>query len=116
MKQLEVLIRKLYALSVIAHVAHVNTRSFSAHEALGDFYAGVNGFKDRLIEYLVGEGKLIKVEAAMLECGGDVSVEAASTAKMFCDTAKQMGDEALINMSGEFEESVGKLKFLLLLK
>jgi len=116
MKQLEVLIRKFYALSVIAHVAHVNTKSFAAHEALGDFYDGVNTFKDRLIEYLIGEGKLIKVEAAMLECGGEVVAEAEATATMFCNLAKQIGDEALVNMSGEFEESVGKLKFLMMLK
>lgn len=116
MKPFDILIRKFYSLSVIAHVAHVNTRSFSEHEALGDFYSKVNDFKDRLIEYLVGEAKIAKVEAAMLECGGDVVKEADAVAKMFCDQAKAAGDEALINMSGEFEEAVGKLKFLFLLK
>lgn len=115
MKQLDVLIRKFYALSVIAHVAHVNTKSFAMHEALGDFYSKVNDYKDRLIEYLIGEMKIVKVEAAVLECGGDVIMEADMLAKMFCDIAKQMGDEALINMSGEFEEAVGKLKFLSML-
>lgn len=115
MKQLDVLIRKFYALSVIAHVAHINTRSFAQHSALGSFYEGVNDFKDRLIEYLVGEGKIAKVNAAMLETGGDVIKEAEALADLFCKTAKELGDEALINMSGEFEESVGKLKYLFLL-
>lgn len=111
----DALIRKFYALSVIAHVAHVNTKSFSQHEALGDFYSKVNDFKDRLVEYLIGEMKIVKVEAAVLECGEDVMIAADSTARMFCDIAKMMGDEALINMSGEFEEAVGKLKFLSML-
>jgi hypothetical protein len=115
MKQLDVLIRKFYALSVIAHVAHINTRSFSQHEALGEFYGGVNDFKDRLIEYLVGTGKINKVNAAMLETGGDVIKEAESLAELFCEVAESIDDEALINMSGEFEEAVGKLKYLFLL-
>lgn len=116
MKKIDVLIRKFYALSVIAHVAHVNTRSFAQHEALGDFYGKVNDFKDRLIEYLTGENKIAKVEAAILECGGEVIAEAESVSKEFVDLAESMGDEALKNMSGEFEEAVGKLKFLFLLK
>ena len=69
MKQLDVLIRKFYALSVIAHVAHINTRIFSQHEALGEFYDGVNSFKDRLNEYLVGQGKVANVNASVLEAG-----------------------------------------------
>lgn len=116
MKQFDIVVRKFYALSVIAHVAHINTRSFSEHSALGDFYEKVSDFKDRLIEYLVGEGRIAKVEAAVLECGGDVIKEADALAKLFCDQAKAADDEALINMSGEFEESVGKLKYLFLLK
>ena len=114
MKKLDVLIRKLYALSVIAHVAHVNTRSFAQHQALGEFYDKVNDMKDRLIEYLMGENKIVKVEAAILECGGDVIAEADSVSRDFIEITN--GDEALENMAGEFEEAVGKLKFLFLLK
>ena len=116
MKQLDVLVRKFYAVSVIAHVAHVNTRSFAQHEALGDFYDKVNEYKDRLIEYLLGEGRIAKVEASMLECGGEVIAEATALKELFCKTATELEDEALENMAGEFEEAVGKLKFLFLLK
>lgn len=115
MKQLDVLIRKFYALSVIAHVAHINTRIFSQHEALGEFYDGVNSFKDRLIEYLVGQGKVAKVNASVLETGGDVVKEAESLAAAFVEISESMEDEALCNMAGEFQESVGKLKYLMLL-
>lgn len=115
MKQLDVLIRKFYALSVIAHVAHINTRVFAQHEALGDFYSGVNSFKDRLVEYLVGQGKVAKVNAAVLETGGDVVREADILAALFVEISESMEDEALCNMAGEFQESVGKLKYLMLL-
>lgn len=116
MKKLDVLVRKFYALSVIAHVAHINTRSYAQHIALGDFYDKVNDFKDRLIEYLVGENRISKVEAAMLECGGEVVAEAEALSKSFCDIAAELKDDSLLNMAGEFEESVGKLKYLFLLK
>lgn len=114
-KQLDVLIRKFYAVSVLAHVSHVNTKSFAAHEALGELYGTINGVKDRLIEYNIGQGRLAKVNAGILEIGDDISKEATALAEMFCSWAKSVKDEAMINLSGEFEESVGKLKFMLML-
>lgn len=115
-KQIDVLIRKFYAVADLAHISHVNTRSFAAHEALGEFYGTITGIKDRLIEYNMGEGRLVKVNAGILEIGEDISTEADLLASMFCNWAKSIADEAMINLSGEFEESVGKLKFLLMLK
>lgn len=115
MKEIDVLIRKFYALEVEAHAAHINTRSYAQHIALGDFYDKVSDFKDRLIEYLTGEKKLAKVNVSMIEVGSDISKSADELAEMFCDFAEKAGDEALINMSGEFEEAVGKLKYLFML-
>lgn len=114
-KQLDILIRRFYAVADLAHISHVNTRSFAAHEALGEFYSTVSAHKDRLIEYCMGEGRLVKVNANILEIGTDISLEATTLKSMYCGYAKSTMDEALINMSGEFEESVGKLKFLLML-
>lgn len=114
-KTIDILIRKFYALSVGAHVAHVNTKSFAAHEALGEFYGKVNDTKDRLIEYHIGERRIVKVSASIIEVGENVEMEASALAEMFCNYAKGIADEAMINLSGEFEEAVGKLKFLLML-
>lgn len=114
-KQVDILVRKFYAVADLAHITHVNTRSFAAHEALGDFYETVISHKDRLIEYLMGEGRLLKVNANILEIGSDIATEATTLKSMYCGYAKASMDEALINMSGEFEEAVGKLKFLLML-
>lgn len=109
----DILVRKLYAVDVLAHVTHINTPSYSAHEALGEFYSVVSGMKDRLAEYLIGEGKLVTVKAGILEVGEDVVKEASDLANMLCDFGRSIGDEAIINMSGEFKEAVGKLKYLL---
>lgn len=116
MKTIDQLVRKFYGLSVLAHVSHENTRVFAQHDALGEFYELVNTMKDRLIEYSIGTGYLTKVSVPILEIGTDILTESAATAQMFCELAEDMDDEALCNMAGEFEEAVGKLKFLFLFK
>lgn len=119
-KSLDVLVRKFYALEVMSHIAHENvaltTKSYAQHVALGDFYDKVGDFKDRLVEYLIGEGRIQKVNADILECGGDLMIEAVNTAMMFCEISEELEDEALSNMAGEFEESVGKLRYLFMFK
>lgn len=119
-KELDVLVRKFYALEVLAHVTHENvaltTKSYAQHVALGEFYDKVGDIKDRLVEYLIGEGRIQKVSVPMLEIGTDILVEAKMTAMMFCNMAEEMEDEALCNIAGEFEESVGKLSYLFLFK
>lgn len=115
-KSIDILIRRFYSLSVAAHIAHVNTKSFAAHEALGDFLAKVDETKDRLIEYHIGERKIVKVNASILEIGEDIEKEADMVSSMFTSYAKLSADEAMINLCGEFEEAVGKLKFFLMLK
>lgn len=114
--ELQILIRKFYGLADAAHINHVNTRSYPAHVALGEFYASVIEVKDKMIEYLMGQGKLASVKASVLEIKDDVVPEADVVAKAFCEYAESLKDEAMINLAGEFQESVGKLKYLLMLK
>lgn len=119
-KELDVLVRKFYALEVLAHVTHENvaltTKSYAQHVALGDFYDKVGDMKDRLVEYLIGEGRIQKVNVPMLEIGSDLLSEAKSVAMTFCNLSEDLEDEALSNMAGEFEESVGKLSYLFMFK
>lgn len=110
------LIEAFYELEIVSHLAHVNTRSFSEHKALGEFYDSVGDFKDRLVEYLMGEGKLTKLTIAVLDPAGSTVALADSLATKFCDFAENAEDEALSNMAGEFEESVAHLKYMLMLK
>lgn len=118
-KQIDILVRKFYAVADLAHISHVNVRgsgSYAAHTALGGFYDKVIDFKDRFIEYNMGEGRILKVSAPIIEVGEDIKKEADILSKQFCDYAKSQNDEALLNMAGEFEECVGKLKYLLMLQ
>lgn len=117
MKKVDVkeLVQAFYCLSISAHVAHVNTRSFSEHEALGEFYGKVNDFKDRLVEYMTGMGYIKAVELEEIEME-DVMSEAEEACYMLESFASSMADEALINMAGEFKEVKGKLKYMLMLK
>lgn len=111
MKEIKTLLSGFYSLSIVAHTAHVNTRHFAFHEATGEFYGKVNEYKDRLIEYMMGEEMIKVVPELIFKVDEDVVKVADSVANMFCGWAKSAGHEALINMSGEFEEVVGKLKY-----
>lgn len=119
-KELDLLVRKFYGLEVLSHVTHENvaltTKSYAQHIALGDFYDKVGDMKDRLIEYLIGSGRIQKLSVPMLEIGFDVLSEAKSVAMMFCNLSEELEDEALSNMAGEFEEAVGKLSYLFMFK
>lgn len=110
------LIEGFYELEVSSHLAHVNTRSFSEHNAFGDFYDKVGDFKDFLVEYHMGEGKLGKLSIAVIDPSGLAPQLADSLSEKFCSYAKVVGDEALINKAGEFEEVVARLKYMLMLK
>ena len=111
-KMIDQLIRKFYSVSVLAHTEHINTRSFAQHSALGSFYEKVNDMKDRVAEYMIGAGYLQKVSVPILEMGSGILAEATALAEMFCKCSEDTDDDALENMAGEFEESVGKLKYL----
>ena len=116
-KTTDILVRKFYAVADLAHISHVNARgigSYAKHIALGEFYDTVQEHKDSLIEYLMGQGRLLKVEAAIIEVGVDIVAEADSLVTMYEKFA--IGDEALINKAAGFKESVGKLKYLLMLQ
>lgn len=108
-------VQSLYCLSVTAHVAHVNTRSFSQHEALGDFYDKVNSFKDRFIEYCMGAGLLEEVMLEEIE-SEDVLDEAKEVCEKLLAFADYTGDETIMNMAADFMEAKNKLKYMLMLQ
>lgn len=112
----DVIVRKLYALDVLAHTNHVNTRSYAAHNAFGGFYDYVGDFKDKFIEYLMGESKIATVKTAVIEVADDIVGEADAVSKMLYDYGHSCNDEAIVNMAADFEENVSKLKYMLMLK
>lgn len=48
------LIAKVFADRDMAHVEHFTTRSYAAHMALGEFYEGIIGAVDALVEAHIG--------------------------------------------------------------
>lgn len=53
---------KLFEARDFAHKAHLRTKSFSQHSALGEFYAGVTDFADELFEVYSGQYGMQKLD------------------------------------------------------
>lgn len=100
-------------LAVTAFKDHQNTNSFAKHKALGKFYDNVADLKDRLNEYMIGMGYLTKVSAEPVDAEEDTIEEATEALRMIKEFAMMQNDEAIKNMTGEFMEMVGSLKYFL---
>ena len=115
-KSVRGLITDFFCVAVSAHVAHINTRSFAAHKALGEFYDFANDFRDRILEYMVGQGYVNQIQIDSVEADEDVVSEATDALNMLNSFVSSKGDETLKNMAADFQEALGKLKYLLMLK
>lgn len=116
MEQMKKLVTAFYCVNVSAHVQHENTRSFAAHKALGEFYDFTSEFKDRLIEYMIGQGYITQVKLNMIDGNEDVVEEATDALDMLMSHYEMCEDETIGNMAADFQEALGKLKYLLLFK
>lgn len=110
-KSIDIIIRKFYSVADLAHIKHENIRVGFHHEALAEFYDSIIELKDRTVEYLMGSGKIVKVNAKILETGDDIIKEADALCYQFDSYAKTSGDNALINLSGDLMEAIAKLKY-----
>jgi hypothetical protein len=100
-------------LSVTAFKDHQNTNSYAKHKALGKFYENVSEFKDRLNEYMIGMGYMSKVSSEPVDADEDTVEEAMEVLRMIKEFAMMQNDEAIKNMTGEFMEMIGSLKYFL---
>lgn len=64
---MERFITRLLHCVTVTHMLHLNTRSFSEHMALGDFYEGLDDLTDSLAEQYQGKYGLIKFETEEVE-------------------------------------------------
>ena len=115
-KNMREMVTDFFCVSVSAHVAHLNTRSFSEHKAFGEFYEFASDFKDRLLEYMIGQGHLQTVQLDAIESEEDLIEEAQDALDTLNQFAMKKGDETLKNMAADFQEALGKLKYMLMLK
>lgn len=113
MKELGSIIRKIFALSVMAKSSHINAgTSYAKHIAFGDFYKFVDDLADRVSEHCIGMGYIPSVDLQMLESSGDTVTSAMMVYSELYNIAENIDDEALCNMAAEFHEAIGKLKYM----
>ena len=108
----------LFASRDYAHKAHLNTDSFAAHMALGDFYDGIIDLADSLAEtwmgrnlQKVGEIPVINAPKGEPEKVMKRLLEVVQDTRDFCDN-----DSVLSNIVDEIEQlyssTIYKLRFL----
>jgi hypothetical protein len=114
----EAVMGKLIYLEAQAHYNHLNTNSFAAHKALDELYTGIAGFKDTIMELLLGYQaplRLGKVDIPMIS----VVKENLALVDEVCKFAKTVGEWSeengwcgLKNVSDELEALGTKVKYL----
>jgi hypothetical protein len=57
----------LFNVRTVAHILHLNTRSYAAHTALDGFYSGIVDLADRFAEASIGHFKTITWPESMTE-------------------------------------------------
>lgn len=115
-KRMRELLTMFFCVADSAHLAHLNTRSFAQHKALGNFYEFAVEFKDRLIEYMIGMGYVGNIQLNSVEANEDPVSEAQDALEAIEEFAEESDDSTLENMAADFQEALGKLKYMLMLK
>lgn len=115
-KRMRELLTMFFCVADSAHLAHLNTRSFAQHKALGNFYEFAVEFKDRLIEYMIGMGYVGNIQLNSIEANEDPVSEAQDALDALMEFSEESDDSTLENMAADFQESLGKLKYMLMLK
>lgn len=102
------------------HMIHWETKSFAEHKATGGFYEFLQGFKDDIIEKLMGyTGKRIqslKIEPIIANAN---STKIAGDIMKFSKELESFGDSSgfgdISNMAQSLSGETAKLKYLLTL-
>ena len=115
-KRMRELLTMFFCVADSAHLAHLNTRSFAQHKALGNFYEFAVEFKDRLIKYMIGMGYVGNIQLNSVEANEDPVSEAQDALDELKEFYDETDDSTLENMAADFQEALGKLKYMLMLK
>lgn len=115
-KKMREILTMFFCVADSAHLAHLNTRSFAQHEAFGNFYSFAAVFKDRMIEYMIGMGYVGTIQLNSIEANEDPVSEAQDALDALMEFYEEAEDSTLENMAADFQEALGKLKYMLMLK
>lgn len=85
-KSISVLFSKLFEARDFAHHAHLQTKSYSQHKALGSFYEGIVDLADTLFETYAGQYGIIKFNMGSAPINQDVISYFENLAKTVSDS------------------------------
>ena len=110
----------LFLVRDVAHSVHLNTRSFSKHEALNIFYNGIIGAADDFAEAYQGRHGLIgpitlhpaKKTANIIEFLQDSLAEIEAARYDVCDKSDSSLQQLIDNIVELYLTTLYKLKFL----
>lgn len=102
-KDIKYLVAKLFEARQVAHNVHLQTKSYSAHKALGEFYSELLDFADSLIETYQGQHGIITgyEKLIVIEPVTDVESYIEDCAKIFNVAKEGLKDSHLKNIMEE---------------
>lgn len=114
---MEAFITRLLHCVTVTHMLHLNTRSYSEHIALGDFYEGLEDLIDSLAEQYQGKYKLLAFETEEVEPASSALEYMMALSEYVTDTRNNLPmDSELQNTIDEIQSLINgtlyKLRFL----
>jgi len=102
-KDIKHLVAKLFEARQVAHNVHLQTKSYSAHKALDEFYSGLLDFSDSFIETYQGQYGIITgyEKLIVIEPVTDVESYIEDCAKIFNVAKEGLKDSHLKNIMEE---------------
>ena len=102
-KDIRGLIAKLFESRQVAHNVHLQTKSYSKHKALNEFYDEILGLSDELIETYQGQYGIVTGYDTMIniETVTDVEAYLEDCAKIFISAKEGLKDSHLKNIMEE---------------
>jgi hypothetical protein len=110
----------LVSLEVESHLLHLNTTSFAQHKALDELYSGIQGFRDTILENVLGHTnkRLMPVKGIAVKTGR-TEQEICSELNMFSKQLHSWGEDNdwddLANIADELQALSTKVSYLLTL-
>lgn len=102
-KDIKGLIAKLFEARQVSHNAHLQTKSYSQHVALGEFYNSLLSFSDDLIETYQGQYGIVTGYEKMMDIEPvkDIEVYIDDCVKIFSAAKDGLKDSHLKNIMEE---------------
>lgn len=115
---IEKLVARVFATRNAAHLAHWRTKSYAQHMALGDFYDGLPGKIDTIVEMYQGAFDIIDAISPAMASPSKILDHLETEAEWIADNRNELceGNDAIGNviddLQGHYLTTIYKLKNL----